>query len=66
MINVLDRSGKQTGFYKNNLGVLVYNDKDAYNQYIKFKQQSDKIHHLESEIKELKILVSTLIDSKSK
>lgn len=57
--------GEMRGLYRGNLGAIVVNDSDAFNQYqmlVQHKQESTKkIQQLEQELKDLRLLVERLV-----
>lgn len=62
MIQVKDESGNLVpGLLKDNLGAIIVEKDYNYNKYVQEKKRLDKINNLESEVKELKELIYTLI-----
>lgn len=63
MMRVKDDSGNiVSGILKVADGVLIAEPGQEYNKYLQEKKRLDKINNLESEIKELKELVKSLLE----
>lgn len=63
MMRVKDDSGNiVSGILKVADGVLIAEPGQEYNKYLQEKKRLDKINNLESEIKELKELIKSLLE----